>query len=144
MKLDESKLDHEEGILTNDIRGVIRPALAELKGAVMRRTQGLRQASDRFFFFFFRAKNVFVVSCFGVQNEGCLWSAGYAAFVTLLLVCCCHLEHGPAVCAAFCGAVCLFAVVVVAFCQAGREGRVVFLLIFSFAYFSLRAKSSCG
>lgn len=43
-KLDESKLDQDEGFLAIDVRGVVRPALTNLKGAIMRRTQDLRQA----------------------------------------------------------------------------------------------------
>lgn len=42
-KLDESRLTEDEGILSVDVRGVIRPSLANLKGAIMRRTQDLRQ-----------------------------------------------------------------------------------------------------
>lgn len=42
--IDETKLDMEDGILTNDVRGVIRPALKELKIAIMRRTSEFRQA----------------------------------------------------------------------------------------------------
>eukprot|EP00903_Cladosiphon_okamuranus_P008948 g8563.t1 len=43
--IDETKLDMEggNGILTNDVRGVIRPALKELKIAIMRRTSEFRQ-----------------------------------------------------------------------------------------------------
>lgn len=41
--MDETKLDTEDGILTNDVRGVVRPALKELKIAIMRRTQEFRQ-----------------------------------------------------------------------------------------------------
>lgn len=45
--IDESKLDMEDGILTNDVRGVIRPALKELKIAIMRRTSEFRQVYTR-------------------------------------------------------------------------------------------------
>lgn len=38
-------MHEEDGILTNDVRGVIRPALKDLKVAIVRRTQELRQAS---------------------------------------------------------------------------------------------------
>ncbi|CAM9164644.1 unnamed protein product [Ectocarpus sp. 6 AP-2014] len=41
--IDDTKLDQEDGVLTNDVRGVIRPALKELKIAIVRRTAGLRQ-----------------------------------------------------------------------------------------------------
>lgn len=41
--MDETKLDTEDGILTSDVRGVIRPALKELKIAIIRRTQEFRQ-----------------------------------------------------------------------------------------------------
>lgn len=42
-KLDESKLTEDEGLLSIDVRGEVRPALANVKGAIMRRTQELRQ-----------------------------------------------------------------------------------------------------
>lgn len=69
--VDETKLDMEDGILTNDVRGVIRPALKELKVAIMRRTSEFRQvcaitgapspallpaSGGVFFFFSFEAK----------------------------------------------------------------------------------------
>lgn len=44
--MDETKLDADEGgILTNDVRGVIRPALKELRIAIMRRTSEFRQVT---------------------------------------------------------------------------------------------------
>lgn len=43
--MDESNLGDDKMILTNDVKGTIRPALAQLKVAVMRRTQGFRQVS---------------------------------------------------------------------------------------------------
>lgn len=46
--MDETKLDTEDGILTNDVRGVVRPALKELKIAIMRRTQEFRQVCGCF------------------------------------------------------------------------------------------------
>lgn len=45
--IDDTKLDQEDGVLTNDVRGVIRPALKELKIAIVRRTAGLRQVGVR-------------------------------------------------------------------------------------------------
>ncbi|CAM9852513.1 unnamed protein product [Pylaiella littoralis] len=41
--IDESKLDVEDAILTKDVRGVIRPALKELKIAIVRRTSEFRR-----------------------------------------------------------------------------------------------------
>lgn len=43
MDIDDTNLDQEDGVLTNDVRGVIRPALKDLKIAIVRRTAGLRQ-----------------------------------------------------------------------------------------------------
>lgn len=34
----------DEGILSSDVRNVVRPAVTDLRGAIMRRTQDLRQA----------------------------------------------------------------------------------------------------
>lgn len=102
--------------------------------------QGSRHAQDagletgkRSFFVLFWEKNICGIVFWCVERGVSLWSAGYAAFISLLLVCCCHLEHGPAVCAAALGAVCLF--VVAAFCLARGEGRVVLLFIFYWALF---------
>lgn len=47
--IDESKLDVEDAILTKDVRGVIRPALKELKIAIVRRTSEFRRVQYSFF-----------------------------------------------------------------------------------------------
>lgn len=39
--------ENEEDILTNDVKGVIRPKLSELKGVVMRNTQDFRQVRKK-------------------------------------------------------------------------------------------------
>lgn len=51
-------MHEEDGILTNDVRGVIRPALKDLKVAIVRRTQELRQASSYVLSFAFLVRPV--------------------------------------------------------------------------------------
>ena len=58
VSIDESKMHEEDGVLTNDVKGVIRPALKDLKVAIVRRTQEFRQASRlvSFLYFFIPAR----------------------------------------------------------------------------------------
>lgn len=58
VSIDESRMHEEDGILTNDVRGVIRPALKDLKVAIVRRTQELRQASSYVLSFVFLVRPV--------------------------------------------------------------------------------------
>lgn len=66
--MDDTRLDQEDGVLTNDVRGVIRPALKELKIAIVRRTSGLRQVRSRCL----RVSNGFVPVCHSVCLSVCL------------------------------------------------------------------------
>lgn len=76
VSIDESKLGKGERILTNDVKGVIRPALNELKVSVIRRTQGFRQARCSFLRFFVC---VFACACLSPMLLGCRGAAVKAA-----------------------------------------------------------------